>query len=221
MVSSPGLGGDAPGQAASPRRSGWRNRRVVRARAGTCAMASVNEDRPRSSPPDTASVSCSTAPQSGPHHKGCRAARWSPAPSPTWRTPHMTGTPPPFPAPSPHEPHEFGRRAARHARPVLLAARTTMSYRQTQPLVPSFRLKSATSDFGRPRASSCNDTPYESEITTAPLKLKSLISSSLVPSAAGMCMNSHLCVAYSHFPLHRKQYCQRYPGQSVVADRTS
>src|SRR5512132_2795314 len=25
-----------------------------------------------------------------------------------------------------------------------------------------------TSDFGRPRASSCNDTPYESEITTAP-----------------------------------------------------
>src|ERR1700694_531069 len=31
----------------------------------------------------------------------------------------------------------------------------------------------ATSDFGRPRASSCNDTPYESEITTAPLKLKS------------------------------------------------
>src|SRR5258707_6086539 len=31
----------------------------------------------------------------------------------------------------------------------------------------------ATSDFGRPRASSCNDTPYEGEITTAPLKLKS------------------------------------------------
>jgi hypothetical protein len=29
------------------------------------------------------------------------------------------------------------------------------------------------SDFGRPRASSYNDTPYESEITTAPLKLKS------------------------------------------------
>ena len=41
------------------------------------------------------------------------------------------------------------------------------------PLVPSFRLKSATSHFGRPRASSGNDTPYESEITTAPLKLKS------------------------------------------------
>uniref|UniRef100_UPI003F9932F9 hypothetical protein n=1 Tax=Mycobacterium sp. TaxID=1785 RepID=UPI003F9932F9 len=29
------------------------------------------------------------------------------------------------------------------------------------------------SDFGRPRASPCNDTPYESEITTARLKLKS------------------------------------------------
>ena len=97
----------------------------------------------------------------------------SPAPSPTWRTPHMTGTPPQFPAPLPHELHEFRRRAARHARPVLLAARTTMSCRQTQPLVPSFRLKSATLDFGRPTASSCNDTPYRSEITTTPLKLKS------------------------------------------------
>ena len=42
----------------------------------------------------------------------------------------------------------------------------------TLALGSSFRLKSATSDFGRPRASSCNDTPYESEITTAPLKLK-------------------------------------------------
>jgi hypothetical protein len=41
-------------------------------------------------------------------------------------------------------------------------------------LVPFYRPKvSQLSDFGRPRASSCNDTPYESEITTAPLKLKS------------------------------------------------
>ena len=51
-----------------------------------------------------------------------------------------------------------------------------MSYRQTRPLVPFHRPKaSQLSDFGRPRASSCNDTPYESEITTAPLKSKSLI----------------------------------------------
>ena len=49
-----------------------------------------------------------------------------------------------------------------------------MSYRQTRPLVPFFSPKaSQLSDFGRPRASSCNDTPYESEITTARLKLKS------------------------------------------------
>jgi len=33
-------------------------------------------------------------------------------------------------------------------------------------------IASQLSDFGRPRASSCNDTPYESEITTARLKLK-------------------------------------------------
>jgi hypothetical protein len=35
-------------------------------------------------------------------------------------------------------------------------------------------IASQLSDFGRPRASSCNDTPYEGEITTARLKLKSL-----------------------------------------------
>jgi hypothetical protein len=41
-------------------------------------------------------------------------------------------------------------------------------------LVPFLRLNaSQLSDFGRPRASPCNDTPYESEITTARLKLKS------------------------------------------------
>jgi hypothetical protein len=34
-------------------------------------------------------------------------------------------------------------------------------------------IASQLSDFGRPRASSCNDTPYEGEITTARLKLKS------------------------------------------------
>jgi aryl-alcohol dehydrogenase-like predicted oxidoreductase len=49
-----------------------------------------------------------------------------------------------------------------------------MSYRQTRPSVPFLRLNaSQLSDFGRPRASPCNDTPYESEITTARLKLKS------------------------------------------------
>jgi hypothetical protein len=41
-------------------------------------------------------------------------------------------------------------------------------------LVPFLRLNaSQLSDFGRPRAPSCNDTHYESEITTARLKLKS------------------------------------------------
>jgi len=40
------------------------------------------------------------------------------------------------------------------------------------PLVPVFRLKFQTSDFGRPRACSCSDTPYESETTTARLELK-------------------------------------------------
>jgi hypothetical protein len=40
-------------------------------------------------------------------------------------------------------------------------------------LVSFFRPKaSQLSDFGGPRASSRNDTPYESEITTARLKLK-------------------------------------------------
>jgi hypothetical protein len=34
-------------------------------------------------------------------------------------------------------------------------------------------IASQLSDFGRPRASSCNDTPNESEITAARLKLKS------------------------------------------------
>jgi hypothetical protein len=45
-------------------------------------------------------------------------------------------------------------------------------------LVPFLSPKaSQLSDFGRPRASPCNDTPYESEVTTAPLKLKSPYSS--------------------------------------------
>jgi hypothetical protein len=49
-----------------------------------------------------------------------------------------------------------------------------MSYRLSRPLVSFVRPKaSQLSDFGRPRASSCSDTPYESEITTARLKLKS------------------------------------------------
>src|ERR1700758_2989773 len=52
-----------------------------------------------------------------------------------------------------------------------------MSYRQTRPSVPFLRLNaSQLSDFGRPRASPCNDTPYESEITTARLKFKSRFS---------------------------------------------
>jgi hypothetical protein len=49
-----------------------------------------------------------------------------------------------------------------------------MSYRLSRPLVSFFRPKaSQPSDFGRPRASPCNDTPHESEITTARLKFKS------------------------------------------------
>ncbi len=42
-------------------------------------------------------------------------------------------------------------------------------------LVTSFLRLNASqlSDFERPRASPCNDTPYESEITTARLKSKS------------------------------------------------
>jgi hypothetical protein len=43
-------------------------------------------------------------------------------------------------------------------------------------LVPFLSPKaSQLSDFGRPRASPYNDTPYESEVTTAPLKLKSRV----------------------------------------------
>jgi hypothetical protein len=49
-----------------------------------------------------------------------------------------------------------------------------MSYRLSLPLVSFFRPKaSQLSDFGRPRASPCNDTPDEGEITTARLKFKS------------------------------------------------
>src|ERR1700689_2621164 len=49
-----------------------------------------------------------------------------------------------------------------------------MPRRQAWPLVPfPSPIASQLSDFGRPRASSCNDTPYEGEITTARLKLKS------------------------------------------------
>jgi hypothetical protein len=50
-----------------------------------------------------------------------------------------------------------------------------MSYRRPRPSVPFLSLfASQLSDFGRPRASPCNDTPYESEITTARLNSKSL-----------------------------------------------
>jgi hypothetical protein len=43
-------------------------------------------------------------------------------------------------------------------------------------LGPFVRLNASQhSDFGRPRASSWNDTPHESEITTAPLNLKSRV----------------------------------------------
>src|SRR6185312_7876467 len=97
----------------------------------------------------------------------------------------MTGTPPPSARRSPPAPHGSRRRAVRHALLVLLAARTTMSYRQTRPLVPFFSPKaSQLSDFGRPRASSCNDTPYESEITTARLKLKSPVEGVVVVGAS-------------------------------------
>ena len=44
--------------------------------------------------------------------------------------PHTTGTPPPSHSRSPRAPHASHRPRARHARPVLLAAQTTMSYRR-------------------------------------------------------------------------------------------
>src|SRR5271168_1344188 len=91
-----------------------------------------------------------------------------------WRTPHTPGTPPQSHSRSPRAPHASHQPSARHARPELLAAQTTMSYRRTRPLVSFLRLNaSQLSDFGRPRASNFNDTPYESEITTARLRLKS------------------------------------------------
>ena len=46
--------------------------------------------------------------------------------------PHTTGTPPPSHSRSPRAPHASHRPRARHARPVLLAAQTTMSYRRPQ-----------------------------------------------------------------------------------------
>ena len=63
----------------------------------------------------------------------------------------------------------------RRRRPIRLAlGRYWYPVRRTRPLVPFFRPKALQlSDFGRPRACSCNDTPYESEITTARLRLKS------------------------------------------------
>src|SRR6195256_4700758 len=63
------------------------------------------------------------------------------------------------------------------------------------------RLKSATSDFGRPRASPCNDTPYESEITAAPLKLKSRKndSRSVAEVRADMCVCGHDLRAHQHY----------------------
>src|SRR5271169_5552071 len=84
------------------------------------------------------------------------------------------GTPPQPRSRSPRAPPASRRPSAQHARPIHLATRTTMSYRRSRPLVPFLCLNaSQLSDFGRPRASPCNDTPYESEITTARLKLKS------------------------------------------------
>jgi hypothetical protein len=71
-----------------------------------------------------------------------------------------------------------------------------MSYRQTRPLVPFYRPKaSQLSDFGRPRASLCNDTPYESEITTAPLKLKSLQNGSIHTELATLAPHPELAVS--------------------------
>lgn len=78
------------------------------------------------------------------------------------------GQVPPLAPPGPPRP------APQHARPALLAAQTTMSYRLSRPLDSFFRPKaSQLSAFGKPRASPCNDTPNEGETTTARLKFKS------------------------------------------------
>ena len=74
---------------------------------------------------------------------------------------------------SPHAPLGSRRRDARHARPGTPGNPKTMSYLRTRPL--GSRLSPEiphTLDFGRPRACSCSDTPYESGTTTARLELK-------------------------------------------------
>ena len=121
----------------SPRRSGCAAAQVVRARAGTCAMASVK---------DAAFAVVLPASPAGfvpPHHDTVLAVRDvarrgdHPALHRRRRPPHTTGTPPPLARRSPRAPHGSRRPGAQHARPVLLAARTTMSYRQARPLAPS------------------------------------------------------------------------------------
>ena len=151
-----------------------RNRVVVRARAGTCAIDSVNESR-------CAVVLPAAPPGLGPPHDDSVL---------TVGNVTRRGAHPGFDRRGHHPTRRARRRRfvgcghLHHTSPVDAPLDTLNPYSwqpkqqcrtvRHGPWFPSLRLKcSQLSDFGRPRASSCNDTPYESEITTARLKLKS------------------------------------------------
>jgi hypothetical protein len=113
-----------------------RSRVVVRAPSGTWWIVSVNVVG-HSPPPGTASGACASAAAPARTRTADPSAAWSPAASPTSKTPHTTDTPPPTHPRWPRAPPASHPRPARHAAPPHRPAPTTTSYRAPRLVAPS------------------------------------------------------------------------------------